>query len=86
MEGQSFDSLRFLSGFSYLKELNLNDCKFPADDLNIIANLPALRRLTLSDCNLSTCPQPFEAQQLFCPPASYVSSENLALMIRCPFL
>ena len=54
VEGQSFASLRFLSGLSYLKELNMNDCKFPAEDLNTIAALPALKSLTLADCNLST--------------------------------
>lgn len=51
---QSFDSLRFLSSLTYLKELNLTNCKFPAEDLSIIASLPTLSRLTLADCNLST--------------------------------
>ena len=54
VEGQSFDSLRFLSGLTYLKELNLNDCKFPSEDLSVIASLPGLTSLTLSDCGLST--------------------------------
>ena len=54
VEGQSFDTLRFLSSLTYLKELNLTDCKFPSEELGIIAALPALNSLTLSDCNLST--------------------------------
>ena len=54
VEGQSFDSLRFLSSLIYLKELNLTDCKFPSDDLSVIAALPMLSSLTLSDCGLST--------------------------------
>ena len=54
VEGQSFDSLHFLTGLNHLTELNMVDCKFPADDLSIIAGLTALSRLTLSDCGLST--------------------------------
>ena len=54
VEGQNFDSLQFLSGLKYLTEVNLTRCKFPADDLNIIGSLPALTRLTLSECGLST--------------------------------
>ncbi|MBO5129380.1 MAG: leucine-rich repeat domain-containing protein [Oscillospiraceae bacterium] len=54
VEGQSFDSLSFLSGLNRLDKLNLVDCKFPSEDLNIIASLPALSSLTLSECSLST--------------------------------
>ena len=54
VEGQSFDSLRFLSGLSHLKELNLTECKFPSEDLSVIAGLPSLTSLTLAECGLST--------------------------------
>lgn len=54
VEGQNFESLQFLSGLKYLKDVNLVRCKFPAEDLNIIGALPGLTRLTLSECGLST--------------------------------
>ena len=54
IEEQSFDSLRFLSSLTYLQELNFSGCKFPVEDLSIIASLSSLQRLTLSDCGLST--------------------------------
>ena len=54
VEGQSFESLRFLSGLTYLQELSLTDCKFPSEDLSVVAGLPMLTSLTLSDCGLST--------------------------------
>lgn len=54
IEGQTFDSLRFLSSLSALTELSLTGCRFQNSDLSIIAALPNLQRLTLNDCSLST--------------------------------
>lgn len=54
IEGQTIDSMRFLSSLSYLKELKLHNCRIPAEDINVIAALPALQKLTMSDCGLST--------------------------------
>lgn len=54
IEGQVFDSMRFLSSLTDLTELTLVDCRFQPADLNIIAALPNLQRLTLSNCGLST--------------------------------
>ena len=54
IEGQTFDSLRFLSSLSELTELSLSGCRFQNTDLSIIAAMPKLQRLTLNDCSLST--------------------------------
>ena len=48
------DSLTALSSLSLLKELDLSGCRFPADELKTIAGLPALEKLSLSRCSLST--------------------------------
>ncbi len=62
--GQTFDSLRFLTSLTDLTELNLTNCRIPVEDLSIIAALPNLRRLTLSDCSLSTLSGLEKAQNL----------------------
>lgn len=43
-----------LSGLSKLDTLEIRTCHFPAADLAYIARLPELKRLTISDCGLST--------------------------------
>ena len=48
------DSLSSLVTLTYLKELDLSGCRFPASDLKILAGLPKLEKLNLSQCNLST--------------------------------
>ena len=50
----TLDSLNFLTSLSGLKELNLIGCRFSPAELETIAALPSLVRLTLSDCSLST--------------------------------
>ena len=59
-----FSSLTFLSSLSEMRELVLTGCRFPAEDLDIIAGLPSLQRLTLSDCSLSTISGLENAQNL----------------------
>ena len=54
IQNQTLDSVSFLSALTNLKELILTDCRFSANDLDVIAALPALERLTLSNCGLST--------------------------------
>lgn len=54
IDGQTFDSVDFLASLSNLKTLVLTDCRFPANELEIIGGLPALQNLTLSGCSLST--------------------------------
>ena len=54
IEGQTFDSLRFLSSLTDLTELSLTGCRFQNSELSIIAAIPNLQRLTLNDCSIST--------------------------------
>lgn len=64
IEEQSFDSLSFLIGLEHLTTLNLNNCRFPAEDLDLIAGLPMLHQLTMSGCGLSTIAGLEQAQSL----------------------
>jgi len=64
IEGQTFDSLRFLASLTELTELKLIDCRIQTEDLAIIASLPNLNRLTLSGCSLSTISGLEKAQNL----------------------
>ena len=48
------DTLSPLTTLTYLKELDLSGCRFPASDLKVVAGLPRLEMLSLSRCNLST--------------------------------
>ena len=61
---QTFDSLRFLSSLSSLTELTITDCRFGAEELSVIAALPNLQHLTLSNCGLSTVSGLENAQSL----------------------
>lgn len=47
-------TLTDLSSMSKLQTLDLSGCTFPPEELEIIANLPSLNNLILSDCSLST--------------------------------
>lgn len=51
---QTLDSLSYLSTLAKLEALDLTGSRFPADELAIVASLPSLSRLTLSECSLST--------------------------------
>ena len=64
VQDQTLDSVLFLTELTNLKELSLTDCRFSAQDLEIIAGLPLLERLTLSDCGLSTVSGLESAQNL----------------------
>lgn len=47
-------SLEFLSSLLKLETLSLAGSKFPVEDMAIIAALPSVKTLSLSNCNLST--------------------------------
>jgi len=64
VQDQTLDTVSFLTALTNLKELNLTDCRFSANELEIIAGLPMLERLTLSDCGLSTIAGLENAQNL----------------------
>lgn len=50
----TFDTLDFLAALTGLENLSLTGCRFPAKELEIIAGLPNLKKLTMNDCGLST--------------------------------
>ena len=47
-------TLTDLSSLAKLETLDLTGCTFPAEDLAILASLPSLKNLNLSNCSLST--------------------------------
>lgn len=51
---RQFEDLSFLAPMTQLEELKLTGCRIPDAELTQIASLPALRRLTLNNCGLST--------------------------------
>ena len=67
----TFDSLDFLSRLTSLDTLTMTDCRFPSDDLEVIASLPQLTDLTLSNCGISTIAGLEKAQKL-----SYLDLSN----------
>lgn len=61
---QTLDTVSFLASLTYLEDLTVTECRFSANELEIIAALPSLQRLTLSDCSLSTIAGLQNAQNL----------------------
>lgn len=64
INGQTFDTVSFLAYLRQMEELVLTDCRFSSEDLELIASLPALKKLTLSSCGLSTVAGLENAQML----------------------
>ena len=54
VHGSTADSLQGMQSLSQLTELTMVNCKVSAVDLLIIASLPKLEKLTLSECGLSS--------------------------------
>ena len=54
IQNQTVDTLTHLSGLSKLIILDLTGCSFDPEELSVLASLPSLSSLTLSDCGLST--------------------------------
>ena len=54
IQNQNLGTLSDLSSLSKLETLNLSGSTFPAEELAVLAKLPALKNLNLSDCSLST--------------------------------
>ena len=46
--------LSFLEGFTKLETLDLSGCRLPAESLQILATLPSIENLLISDCGFST--------------------------------
>lgn len=64
IENSSLDELQFLSGLSTLEELTLVNCRPSDEDLEVIASLPQLQKLTMRDCELSTIEPLANSQKL----------------------
>lgn len=54
IQNQKLGTLTDLSTMSKLQTLDLTGCNFPPEELSVLASLPALNNLVLSDCSLST--------------------------------
>lgn len=54
IHNQNLGTLTDLSSLSRLETLDLTGCTFPAEELAVLAQLPALKNLNLSSCSLST--------------------------------
>lgn len=54
IKDMTFENLQFLAPLADLEALTLSHCRFPADNLSVIAGLPSLQRLSLPSCGLST--------------------------------
>lgn len=77
---KQFDSLAPLAGLSKLKNLEISACRFPAGELGVIAKLPELRHLTVSDCALSSLAALEGANRLEYLDLSYNSIRNLEVL------
>lgn len=64
IQNQNVDSLSHLSTLASLKTLDLSGCTFNVEEVQVLASLPALTHLTLSDCSLSTIAGLASAQSL----------------------
>ena len=50
----NLSDLNFLEGFTKLETLDLSGCRLPAESLQILATLPSIENLLISDCGFST--------------------------------
>ena len=64
IENDRIESLLFLNSLDFLENLTLIDCKFSPGEIGIIASIPTLKSLTMSDCSLSTIAGLESAQNL----------------------
>ena len=64
IQNKTLDSMSCLSSLTNLKSLDLTGCRFPSEDLSILASLPSLSSLTLAECGLSTIADLAGAQAL----------------------
>lgn len=51
---RKLNSLDCLSSLHYLKDLDISGCSFPASELEILAGIQTLEKLSLANCGLST--------------------------------
>lgn len=83
---QTLDSLSHLSSLTKLETIDLSGCRFPAEDLSVLAALPNLKSLTLSDCSLSTIATLAGSQSLTYVDLSSNTVRNLEALSTIPTL
>ncbi len=54
MQEQKLANLDVLAELVHLQAVDLSGCRFPAESLRVLAQLPELKRVSLNDCALST--------------------------------
>ncbi len=64
MQEKKLTNLDILAGLTYLQSVDLTGCRFPPESLTVLANLPELKRINLSECGLSTIAGLAEAKNL----------------------
>jgi len=64
IHNQTIDTLTHLSTLHNLSILDLSGCAFSVEEMSVLANLPYLRQLSLSNCSLSTIAGLANAQSL----------------------
>ena len=83
---QDLESLAFLENLQKLTALDLTGSRFDSQDLSIVAALPALTDLTLSDCSLSTIDSLAYAENLSALDLSNNTIRNLGVLATMPNL
>ena len=83
---QELESLDFLENLLKLTTLDLTGSRFDSQDLSIVAALPALTELTLSDCSLSTIDSLAYAENLSALDLSNNTIRNLGVLATMPNL
>lgn len=86
IQDQTLDSLSHLSTLTKLETLDLTGCRFPAEDLSVLAALPNLTNLTLSGCSLSTIAELAGSQSLIYLDLSNNTVRNLEALSTIPTL
>ncbi len=80
IEDMELDSLAPLASLSSLISLRMSNCRFPTEDLSILAGLPSLEHLTMHNCGLSTIADLAGAQHLTYLDVSTNTLRNLEVL------
>ena len=86
IQNQTLDSLSHLSTLAKLETLDLTGCRFPAEDLAVLADLPSLTNLTVASCSLSTIADLADSKSLICVDLSSNTIRNLEALSTIPTL
>ena len=82
----NLQDLSFLDGYTKLETLDLSGCRLPADSLSILATLPNIQNLILSDCGFSTIEPLAQVKTLQRIDLSNNTIRNLSVLSTMPDL